>query len=84
MDLQAAQQFINTLWDDSIIPTLHDYIRIPNKSPAFDPDWAEHGHMQEAVELFRRRDSVVGVAVPDTRHDGLDGCISFGGICWER
>ena len=24
---------------DEIIPALTDYIRIPNKSPAFDPDW---------------------------------------------
>ena len=24
-------------WDESILPTLHDYIRIPNVSPAFDP-----------------------------------------------
>src|SRR5260221_1016427 len=30
------------------------YIRIPNKSPAFDPDWAAHGHMEEAVSLFER------------------------------
>ena len=31
-----------------------EYIRIPNKSPAFDPDWAAHGHMDEAVDLFER------------------------------
>ena len=28
-------------WDEDIIPKLIDYIRIPNKSPHFDPDWAE-------------------------------------------
>ena len=33
-------------------PALTDYIRIPNKSPAFDPDWEEHGHMDKAVALF--------------------------------
>ena len=46
--------FIERLWDDEIVPTLTDYIRIPNKSPAFDPGWAEHGHMDKAVELFER------------------------------
>ena len=40
-------------WDDDILPTLHDYIRIPNVSPAFDAAWAEHGHMAAAVELIR-------------------------------
>ena len=44
--------FIDALWDDEIVPTLTDYIRIPNKSPAFDPGWAEHGHMDKAVDLF--------------------------------
>jgi hypothetical protein len=31
---------------------LHDYIRIPNKSPAFDPDWERHGYMDQAIELL--------------------------------
>lgn len=44
--------FSRSLWSTSIVPSLHDYIRIPNKSPAFDPDWQAHGHMQKAVELL--------------------------------
>ncbi|HEX8233009.1 MAG TPA: M20 family metallopeptidase [Caulobacteraceae bacterium] len=51
-DRQAAQAFIGRLWDDEVVPTLVDYIRIPNKSPAFDPQWKEHGYMDEAVRLF--------------------------------
>jgi acetylornithine deacetylase/succinyl-diaminopimelate desuccinylase-like protein len=46
--------FIDRLWDSDIVPTLTDYIRIPNKSPAFDPDWQSHGHMEKAVELYAR------------------------------
>jgi acetylornithine deacetylase/succinyl-diaminopimelate desuccinylase-like protein len=41
------------VWDKSIVPTLCDYIRIPNKSVNFDPQWAEHGHMDRAAELLR-------------------------------
>lgn len=43
--------FIAEVWDGSIVPALEQYIRIPNKSPAFDPEWRAHGHMQRAVEL---------------------------------
>jgi acetylornithine deacetylase/succinyl-diaminopimelate desuccinylase-like protein len=43
--------WIDAFWDDHIVPTLCDYIRIPNKSPAFDPDWAEHGHMERVLQL---------------------------------
>jgi len=35
--------FIDRLWDEDVIPTLTDYIRIPNKSPMFDPDWESRG-----------------------------------------
>ena len=44
--------FIDRLWDEDIIPTLSEYILIPNKSPMFDPQWFENGHMGKAVALF--------------------------------
>jgi acetylornithine deacetylase/succinyl-diaminopimelate desuccinylase-like protein len=52
MDSKNTESFIGKLWDDEVVPILSDYIRIPNKSPAFDPDWEKHGHMDRAVELF--------------------------------
>src|SRR5579859_551647 len=51
-DPVRLQAFIDALWDDAVTPTLVDYIRIPNKSPAFDPDWAAHGHMEAATAQF--------------------------------
>lgn len=47
------QTFIDDIWRGDIVPTLTDYIAIPNLSPAFEPGWAELGHMDQAVELFR-------------------------------
>ena len=44
-------EYCDDVWD-GIVPVLHDYIAIPNISPVFDPDWREHGHMAEAVELI--------------------------------
>ena len=38
-------------WDDAIVRTLVDYIRIPAKSPHFDRDWARNGHIEAAVTL---------------------------------
>ena len=54
IDIAKASQYIDRCWDGEIVPALVEYIRIPNKSPAFDPDWAAHGHMDEAVDLFER------------------------------
>jgi len=53
MNSDQTRTFVDGLWDSSILPTLHDYIRIPNQSPLFDPDWKSHGHMHAAVALAR-------------------------------
>jgi acetylornithine deacetylase/succinyl-diaminopimelate desuccinylase-like protein len=44
--------YVDGIWDRSIIPELVEYIRIPNKSPAFDPEWQAHGYMDEVVARF--------------------------------
>ncbi len=54
MDKNKTQNFVNRMWDDSIIPELCEYIKIPNKSPMFDPDWEQHGYMEQAVQQFER------------------------------
>lgn len=45
-------QFTAATWRDEIVPALTEYITIPNKSPAFEPDWNKLGHMERAVELL--------------------------------
>ena len=50
---QKIQPFVNGFWDDEIIPAIQDYIRIPNVSPLFDPDWEKNGHMDKALELVK-------------------------------
>lgn len=47
----TSEHFVNEFWDKNIIPTLKEYIRIPNKSPSFDPEWEAHGHMEKALKL---------------------------------
>ena len=54
MNTGRLKQYVDKVWDDSIVPSLCDYIRIPNKSQNFDPQWAEHGHMDRAAELMRK------------------------------
>jgi acetylornithine deacetylase/succinyl-diaminopimelate desuccinylase-like protein len=52
MDAQKAARFMESIWDEAIIPALTGYIAIPAKSPAFDPDWEKTGHIEKAVALF--------------------------------
>ena len=52
IDIARATRFVDQCWGDEVVPTLVEYIKIPNKSPSFDPDWASHGYMDDAVRLF--------------------------------
>ncbi len=54
MNSRNVDRFVSERWDQSIVPTLCEYVRIPNKSPAFDPDWASAGHMDRAAALLEQ------------------------------
>lgn len=76
MDFPKLQQFVDRIWQAEVVPALCDYIAIPCESPAFDPDWDAHGHMQRAVELMtgwarERLAAVPGASVETLR---LPGC----------
>jgi acetylornithine deacetylase/succinyl-diaminopimelate desuccinylase-like protein len=62
MESMKCQEFVDRVWDDSIVPALMEYIRIPNKSPMFDPAWQESGHMDRAMNLVERWCREQGVA----------------------
>jgi acetylornithine deacetylase/succinyl-diaminopimelate desuccinylase-like protein len=53
-DPRAVGAFVSETWDAAIVPALREYIAIPNRSPAFDPAWKAHGHMDRAVDLVAR------------------------------
>jgi acetylornithine deacetylase/succinyl-diaminopimelate desuccinylase-like protein len=52
MDPVAMRKFIERAWSQSVLPELVEYVRIPNKSPAFDPQWQANGHMEHAINRF--------------------------------
>jgi len=73
MDFQRARHSTETIFRDSIVPRLSDYIRIPNKSPLFDADWQAHGHMDRAAELMAawcREQPLAGLKVEIVREAG--------------
>ena len=51
MNSEKLQQDISMFWDNQILPTIIEYIKFPNKSPVFDPDWEANGYMDQVVDL---------------------------------
>ncbi|MGH8179546.1 MAG: M20/M25/M40 family metallo-hydrolase, partial [Steroidobacteraceae bacterium] len=73
MDLEQLRTAIGATWRDSIIGRLTEYVRIPNKSPVFDPAWEANGHMDAAVKLMAdwcRAQPVPGMRVEIRRLPG--------------
>jgi acetylornithine deacetylase/succinyl-diaminopimelate desuccinylase-like protein len=64
MDQQSVQKFVDEMWDDSIVPELVEYIKVPAKSPHFDPDWEKNGYIEDATQqIFEwcRRQDIAGM-----------------------
>jgi acetylornithine deacetylase/succinyl-diaminopimelate desuccinylase-like protein len=73
LDRDELRRFVDGVWDASIVPELVEYIRIPNKSPAYDADWQAHGHMERAVaqiEAWCRAREIPGLVVEVVRLEG--------------
>ena len=73
LDSGKIRDFVQTTWDQSIVPTLHEYVKIPAKSPMFDAAWAEHGHIDRAVGLitdWARRREIEGLEIDVVRLEG--------------
>ncbi len=71
---------ISAQWDDEIVPQLVDYIRIPAKSPHFDPQWAASGHIERVIRLAEawvKRQPVRGLVVEIVRLPGRTPLLYF-------
>ena len=76
-DLATA---IASHWDDDIVAQLTDYVRIPAKSPHFDPDWKKNGHIDRVIalaEAWVRRQKVRGLELEIVRLKGRTPLLFF-------
>lgn len=80
MDLSEVSRLIDRRWDDEIIARLVDYVKVPAKSPAFDPSWAAHGELAAVIASARDwagRQPIKGLKVEIVSIEGRTPCIYF-------
>jgi acetylornithine deacetylase/succinyl-diaminopimelate desuccinylase-like protein len=78
--LTAAADRIVRQWNDDIVPRLVEYVRIPAKSPHFDPGWEAHGHIERVVRLAEawvRAQPVKGLTAEIVRLPGRTPVLFF-------
>ena len=54
MNSKKTADFVKREWNENVIPSLMDFIRIPNVSPSFDGEWDTNGLQMQAFELVTR------------------------------
>ena len=72
--------YASRTWDEQIVPALTDYIAIPAKSPMFDADWQQHGHIERVVRdaaAWVERQGVAGLKLEVIRLEGRTPVIFF-------
>ncbi len=75
-----ARHEIDRAWDDDIVFRLEDYIRLPAKSPAFDPDWAQNGHIDTALwdaATWVQSQKIAGLTLEIIRLEGRTPVLFF-------
>ncbi len=79
-DGAAALAYVTAKWDGDIVKQLTDYIAIPAKSPGFDKDWEQHGHIETVVRnaaAWVQAQKVEGLALEIVRLPGRTPVLFF-------
>jgi hypothetical protein len=50
LDTAQVLSSVTKAWDEDLVGQLSDYIEIPAKSPAFDPNWLKAGYLDTVVQ----------------------------------
>jgi acetylornithine deacetylase/succinyl-diaminopimelate desuccinylase-like protein len=75
LDTRIARQ-----WDEDIVPQLVDYIRLPAKSPHFDPEWRRHGHIDASIRqahAWAARQPIAGMTLEVVALEGRTPVLFF-------
>ena len=78
--LTGAIDRIARQWNDDIVPRLVEYVRIPAKSPHFDPQWEANGHIERVTQLalaWVRAQPVKGLTAEIVRLPGRTPLLFF-------
>ena len=86
LDPAAALADATARWDGDIVRQLTDYIAIPAKSPGFDPEWAQHGHIETVVRnaaAWVEAQQVEGLSLEIVRLPGRTPVLFFEIAAWR-
>jgi acetylornithine deacetylase/succinyl-diaminopimelate desuccinylase-like protein len=79
-DVHTLADRIARHWDAEIVGELTEYIKLPAKSPHFDPRWRENGHIEAAIQqalAWAKRQPIEGLTLEVVRLEGRTPVLFF-------
>ena len=70
LDYESLLRWSENQWEQSILPSLSEFISIEALSPGFEPKWEEKGELSATLDLFQNWADVQGI-------DGLESCLLY-------
>ncbi|MEK7613898.1 MAG: M20/M25/M40 family metallo-hydrolase [Patescibacteria group bacterium] len=70
--MKPLKDTVSEYWEREGLPTLIEFGKIPNVSPAFDKEWKKNGHMDRAVEFLAdwvKRKNIADTVIIQQAHD---------------
>ncbi|MCA1189849.1 MULTISPECIES: M20/M25/M40 family metallo-hydrolase [unclassified Saccharopolyspora] len=67
MDRSAVRTAVEQAWQDSVLPSLSELVRIPAVSPAYDAEWESAGQLDAAIAHVR--EWITAREIPGVRLD---------------
>jgi acetylornithine deacetylase/succinyl-diaminopimelate desuccinylase-like protein len=80
LNVADLQPFVDRRWEDELLPRLIEYIKVPAKSPAFDPSWAAHGYLDAVIRdahEWCRTQEIAGIQLEVVSIAGHTPCLFF-------
>ena len=80
LNAEKALSQVTAQWDGDILKQLTDYIAIPAKSPMFDSEWAENGHIETVMRnaaSWVEAQKVAGLSLEIVRLEGRTPVLFF-------
>lgn len=71
--MSSFHEYVSSCWDQTIVPTLSEYIRVPCQSPDFDPEWETNGLLDAAMKIlvdWAEKQDLQGAKFELLRHAG--------------
>ncbi|MEC7431105.1 MAG: M20/M25/M40 family metallo-hydrolase [Candidatus Thermoplasmatota archaeon] len=73
LDYESLLRWSENQWEQSILPSLSEFISIEALSPGFEPKWEEKGELSATLDLFQNWADIQGIEGLESHRFKLDG-----------